>query len=127
VSISATRILREKKKIFFVFCTIFSQNKSQGSSVRIEIGYRLDDRGSGFDFRRGLGIFLFSTVFRPALGPTQPPIQWVPGAPSLEVNQPQREANHSPPSSVEEFVTYLHPTIRLHGVVLGEAQGNLYF
>jgi hypothetical protein len=31
----------------------------------------------------GLGIFLFDTVSRPALGPTQPPIQRVPGALSL--------------------------------------------
>jgi hypothetical protein len=29
--------------------------------------------------RRGLGIFLFTTASIPALGPTQPPIQWVPG------------------------------------------------
>jgi len=33
----------------------------------------------GFDFWRGLGIFLFTTVSRTSLGPTQPPIQWVPG------------------------------------------------
>jgi len=28
----------------------------------------------------GAGNFLFDTVSKPALGPTQPPIQWVPGA-----------------------------------------------
>jgi hypothetical protein len=37
----------------------------------------------GFDSRRGLGIFLFTTASRTALGPTQPPIQWVLGALSL--------------------------------------------
>jgi hypothetical protein len=35
------------------------------------------------------------------LGPTQPPIQWVPGAVSLGVKWPGREADHSPPSSAE--------------------------
>jgi hypothetical protein len=52
-----------------------------------------------FDCRRGLGIFLFTTASRTALGPTQPPIQWVPGALSLGIKQPGREADHSPPSS----------------------------
>jgi hypothetical protein len=33
----------------------------------------------GFDSRRGLGILLFTTAHRTALGPTQPPIQWIPG------------------------------------------------
>jgi hypothetical protein len=37
----------------------------------------------GFDSRRGLGIFLFSTASRTALRPTQSPIQWVPRALSL--------------------------------------------
>jgi hypothetical protein len=55
----------------------------------------------GFDSRRGLGIFLFTTAFRTALGPTQPPIQWIPGAFSLGVKRPGREADHSPPSSAE--------------------------
>jgi hypothetical protein len=55
----------------------------------------------GFDFRRGLGIFLFTTVSRTALGPTQPPIQWEPGAISLGVKRPGREADHPPPSSAE--------------------------
>jgi hypothetical protein len=55
----------------------------------------------GFDSRRGLGIFLFTTASRTALGPTRPPIQWVPGALSLGVKRPVREADNSPPSSAE--------------------------
>jgi hypothetical protein len=56
---------------------------------------------SGFDFGWGLGIFLFDCVSRPALGPTLPPIQWVPWALSLGVKWLRREADHSPPSSAE--------------------------
>jgi hypothetical protein len=51
--------------------------------------------------RRGLGIFLFTTASRTALGPTQSPIQWVPGALSLGVKRPGREADHARPSSAE--------------------------
>jgi hypothetical protein len=68
----------------------------------------------GFDFQWGLGIFLFTTTSRTALGPTQPPIQWVQGALSLGVKRPGREADHSPPSSAEvkECVElYLHSPI----------------
>jgi hypothetical protein len=50
---------------------------------------------------RGLGIFLLTTASRPALVSIQPPIQWVPGALSLAVKRPGREADHSPPSSAE--------------------------
>jgi hypothetical protein len=32
----------------------------------------------GFDSRKGREIFLFSTASKPALGATQPPIQWYP-------------------------------------------------
>jgi hypothetical protein len=53
-----------------------------------------------FGAARGLGIF-FTTASRTALGPTQPPMQRVPGALSLVVKQPGREANHSPPCSAE--------------------------
>jgi hypothetical protein len=75
----------------------------------------------GFDSRRGLGIFLFTTASRAALGSTQPPIQWVPGVLTLGVKRQGSEADHSPPSSAEvkECVElYLHSPILLHGVVL---------
>jgi hypothetical protein len=42
------------------------------------------------------------------VGPTQAPIQWVAGALSLEVKWPEREADHSPPSSQECVELYLH-------------------
>jgi hypothetical protein len=44
---------------------------------------------------------VFATASRPALGPTPSPIEWVPGALSLGVKRPVREADHSPPSSDE--------------------------
>jgi hypothetical protein len=55
----------------------------------------------GFDFRQGREILLYSSASRPALGPTQPPIQRVPGVLSPVVKRPGYEANHSPPSSAE--------------------------
>jgi hypothetical protein len=74
-----------------------------------------------FDSGWGLGIFLSTTLSRTALGPPQPPIQWIPGALSLRFKRSGREADHSPPSSVEvkNFWNYIStPPIRLHGVVL---------
>jgi hypothetical protein len=77
----------------------------------------------GFDSRRGLGIFLFTTASRKALGPIQLPIQWIPGALSLGIKRSGREAGHSPPSSAEvkECVElYLHSpnTPSWHGAQL---------
>jgi hypothetical protein len=54
-----------------------------------------------FDSQREPVIFLFETVSRPALVPSQPPLQWVPGALSLGVKRPGRETDHLPPSSAE--------------------------
>jgi hypothetical protein len=58
---------------------------------------------------------------RPALGSAQPPVQWVPGALSLWVKRPEREADHSPPSSAEAMDAWRYtftPPVRLLGVVL---------
>jgi hypothetical protein len=52
--------------------------------------------------------FLFSTSSRPALGPTQPPIEWVPGALSPGVKQTGHEADHSPPASAEVKKTWIY-------------------
>jgi hypothetical protein len=55
----------------------------------------------GFDSQQGQEIFLFTAESRPALWPNQLLMQWVTGAISLGVKRPGREADYSPPSSVE--------------------------
>jgi hypothetical protein len=55
----------------------------------------------GVDSRQRKKIFLFPKTFRPALGPTQPPIQWVVEAVSPGITQQRREADHSSPFHAE--------------------------
>jgi hypothetical protein len=74
-------------------------SKSCDSSIDVATGLRAGR--SGFDFRLGLGIFLFATVTRPTLRPSQSPVRWVAGAVSPGVKRPGLEADHSPPSSAE--------------------------
>jgi hypothetical protein len=57
------------------------------SIVGIATGYGLDDRG--------LGVRVFSTSSKPALGSTQPPIQWTPMALSQGVKRSGCEADHT--------------------------------
>jgi hypothetical protein len=75
--------------------------RSRDSVVGIATGYGLDDRGVGVRVPGRIKDFLFCTSSRPSVGPTQPPIQWVPGALSPGLKQPGREADHSPPASAE--------------------------
>jgi len=63
-----------------------------GSSVGIATDYGLNNPGS---YPGGDEIFRPS---RPALRPTQPPVQWVPGLSRVKV-RPGRAADHSPPTS----------------------------
>jgi hypothetical protein len=63
------------------------------------------------------------------LGPTQPPIQWVPEALSLGVKQPGCEADRSPPFSakVKEWVVYTStPQYAFMAWCSVKAQGQLY-
>jgi hypothetical protein len=53
-----------------------SKMRSRGSSGSIVSDYGLDDRGS--ITRQRQRIFLLAYASRPALGPTQPPVHWVP-------------------------------------------------
>jgi hypothetical protein len=78
-----------------------SQQKLCDSSLGIELATSWTIGVLEFDSRRELGIFLFTTASKTALGPTQPPIHWLPGALFLGVKRPGREADHSPPSSDE--------------------------
>jgi hypothetical protein len=69
------------------------------SAVGIATGYGLDDQGVGVPRPGGGKNFYFSMSSKPALGPTQTPIQWVPGALSSGVKRQGREADHSSPAS----------------------------
>jgi hypothetical protein len=91
-----------------LFLSLFVKlSLSHDKSVGIALGYGLDDQGSRVRFPVGAGNFSLHHRVQNGLGFTRPPIQWVPGAPSLG-----GKADHSPPSSAEvkEWVElYLHP------------------
>jgi len=65
-------------------------------------------------------LFFFATAPRLALGFTQPPVQWVPGAFTPGVKRSVPEAGHSLPSCSEVKNAWSYTSIlaaRLHGVV----------
>jgi hypothetical protein len=64
-------------------------------------GYGLDDLGSRDRFLAGARNFSLQHRAQNGSGAHQPPIQWAPGALSLGVKRPRREADHPPPSSAE--------------------------
>jgi hypothetical protein len=72
--------------IFFLGCKHFLLNSSVFQSHNVNIV---------------IWILEFHYLHIPAFGPTQPPIQWVPGDLSPRAKLQGREANHSPPASVE--------------------------
>jgi hypothetical protein len=52
--------------------------------------------------------FYFSMSSRLALGPAEPPIQWIPGTLSPSVKWQGREADHSPPIGAEVKKTWIY-------------------
>jgi hypothetical protein len=82
----------------------FLQNwfkRSRDSVVGIATGYGLGRPRGRSSSPCWVKNFLFSTSSRPALGPTQPSIQWVPGDVFPGVKRQGRETDHSPPASAE--------------------------
>ena len=81
-------LLEHQRSVQASVCiALYSQEVNRDCSVRL--GYGLDMES--FESRRWRDIFLFSKVFRPAVVPTAPPIQWVPGLVFLLVKRPGNE------------------------------------
>jgi hypothetical protein len=79
--------------ISFVTYRRMKTKESRVNAVSIATCYRVE----GVRVPARVEIFLIPTSSRPALGPTQPPIQCVPATLSPGSKQPWREFDHSPP------------------------------
>jgi hypothetical protein len=71
---SNLRVNLQEDGCVYSYGTVRFMCMGRDSSVGIATRYGLD--GSGIESRWGRD---FPHVSRPALGPTQPPVQWVPG------------------------------------------------
>jgi hypothetical protein len=101
--------------------------RSRGNVLSRRLATSSMTEGSEFKSRGGKN-FRFSVSSRPALASTQPPIQWVPGILSPGVRRLGRETSLPTNTEVKKMWIYTStPPIRLHGVVLSQAQGQLYF
>jgi len=104
---NTTRRINEDQNLIFHLSENLNYNHIEGAEI-LSIATRLWVRRSGFDSRQRQGVSLFVPTSRPALMPTQPPIQWVPGALTPEVKRPGRIAD-----------THLHlaPMLRTRGAI----------
>jgi hypothetical protein len=104
--------------------------KRNGSAVDIATIYELNYQ------RVGVRVPVapsksFASAHRPDPGATQPPVQWVLGAPSSSVNRQAPEANHSPPTSAEVKKTWIYtstpPYVLMAQWLVSETRYNFTF
>jgi hypothetical protein len=105
---------------FTSFKTLSSHLRSRVSSGSIVSDYGLDDRAIDVRYPRGQRIFPLASVSRPALGPTQPPVQWILGvlSPGVKRGRGVTLTTHPhlvPRSRMSMSYTSSAPK-RLHGV-----------
>jgi hypothetical protein len=111
IFITRHTLVAEKEGRIYI---LWTQNHTFGNNSESHVS-GLDDRG--FESRQGLGISLFTTASRPALGATQPPIEWVLGALSLRVKR-TTHLHLVPRSRMRGAIPPLHSPIRLRSEVL---------
>jgi hypothetical protein len=93
--------------------------RSRDSSVGIATRYGLEGPGIESRWERDS-----PHTSEPAVRPTQPPIQWVPGV-SRGVKRPGRGVNHPPPSRKSNSYTST-PSLGLRGPLEGDLYLSLY-
>jgi hypothetical protein len=95
--------------ICFMFCTCSFYTTRRFSGLHYTEKIPISKRAGGWGSSPGrIKNFHFSISSKPALGSTEPPIHWVPGTLSLGVKWQGREADHSPPTSVEVKGTWIY-------------------
>jgi hypothetical protein len=91
---------------------------SRDSVVGIATGCGQDNQGVRVPIPSKVKNFLVSKLSRPALGPTQPPIQWVAGAVSPGVKWQGHKADHSPPASAKVKKMWIYTSTPLYTFVV---------
>jgi hypothetical protein len=105
-------ILLEVTEVTYLLC----HNVRRAAVVGIATG--LWAGGSGIWIPTGTIYFILSKTFVPALGPTQPPVEWVPGF-FLDDKAADREVTTDPPFNDEvknQWSCTFAPSVCLNGV-----------